>query len=172
LDAIIIGTLVLLRPNMKSLRENTGGHLIKLGLVIRALATILLFSGIVVGTACFGFGSVRAAIAYFRGERISIEPGLLDLGEAFGGEVRDGEVTLTNWSNGPVQIIGGTSDCSCSVLADLPITIPANESRTLSVKILFNGAPGSFTRKVDFIANDAQRIDFRVTGTVKQPTSK
>jgi hypothetical protein len=134
--------------------------------------TIVILSGILVGVACFGFGSVRAAIAYFRGERISIEPRLLDIGEGFGGEVRDAEVTLTNWTDGPVQIIGGSSDCSCSVLGDLPVTIAGNDSRTVSIKVLFNGAPGSFTRKVEFVANDTQRIDFRVTGTVKQTSSK
>ena len=76
-----------------------------------------------------GFGSVPAAIAYFRGDRVSVRPRLVEIGDGAPGEIRLGTVEVTNWTDETVRIFGGTSDCSCTVLGDLPVTIPAKQTR-------------------------------------------
>jgi hypothetical protein len=167
LDVIVLAGLVVGRPDLAPLRD---GGARKVARVVWpaacGLAGVVAISGVLFGLAHFGFGSVPAAVAFFRGERVSVEPRLLDVGEGAVGEARDVSVTLTNWTDRPIQLFGGTADCSCSVLHDLPLTIPAKESRTVRVHMRLSGPPGVFTRKATFLIDDEgfKKIDFRLTG--------
>jgi hypothetical protein len=127
-----------------------------------------LISAILVGLAILIFGSVPAAIASLRGERISIYPRLADVGAAEVGAERRVSLDVTNWTEQPIRLIGGTRDCSCTVLADLPITIPPKETRSLTVGIRLKGKPGIFTRKAALLVDDEgfQKITFRLTGRI------
>jgi hypothetical protein len=59
------------------------------------------------------------------------------------------------------------------VLDDLPVIIPPQESRSVSVRISLSGAPGIFTRKAAFLVdNDGfQRVGFRLTGRITRTAS-
>jgi hypothetical protein len=81
------------------------------------------------------FGSLPAAIAFFRSERVSAYPRLIEVGEGVSGETRKVSVEVVNWTDKPVRLIGGTRDCSCTVLGELPVTIPAGEVRSVSVGV-------------------------------------
>ncbi len=120
--------------------------------------------------AHLSFGSVPAAIAYLRGERISISPRLADLGAAPAGGMREVTVHISNWADVPVRLIGGTADCSCTVLHDLPLEIGPGEARPVTVSVRMAGEPGVFTRSAGFVIDDQgiKRIDFRLTGRVHQ----
>jgi len=67
-----------------------------------------------------------------------------------------------------VRLIGGTADCSCTVLQDLPLEIGAGEMRSVTVNVVMSGKPGIFTRKAGFFIDDhgMKRIDFRLTGRI------
>jgi hypothetical protein len=86
LDVAFLSLLLLGRPDLKPLRadglRNFSRALLPaaLGLGGLALATGLLF-----GAAHVAFGSVPAALAYFRGERVSVSPRLVDVGSGVGG---------------------------------------------------------------------------------------
>ncbi len=175
LDVLVLTGLLVGRPDLKPLRENPRRGLA--GAMLPAawgLAGMVVIGGVLSGLAYFGFGSMPAALAYLRGERVSIDPRLVDVGEGPRGEARDVTVTLMNWTDRPVQLFGGTADCSCTVLHDLPVTIPAKESRSVSVQVRLSGSPGVFTRKVAFLVNDEgfKRIDFRMTGRIIRTASE
>jgi hypothetical protein len=70
---------------------------------------------VLVGAASFCFGSVGGAIAYLRGEPVSVSPRFVDVGTGAPGEVKIFQVEVTNWTGKPVRLIGGTNDCSCNL---------------------------------------------------------
>jgi hypothetical protein len=132
------------------------------------LGGMVVMAGLLLAVASYGFGSVAAAIAYFRGERISVEPRVVDVGESQPGEVRQVIVAVKNWADSPIKLVGGTKDCSCTVLNDLPVTIPPNEARSVAVSIRMPRAPGIFTRKASFLVDDQgfKRANFVMTGRI------
>src|SRR5207253_4386281 len=86
-DLAILAALAVARPSLNPLRKQPRAAMKHgLRLAAAALAGIILIIGIVIGVAHVSFGSLRAALAHFRGERVSVEPRLLDVGEAFHGE--------------------------------------------------------------------------------------
>jgi hypothetical protein len=175
LDLAVLVALGLGRPDLQSLWENPRRSLRAAVLPAAwGLAGVALIGGVLIGWAHFTFGSLPAAIAYFRGERVSVEPRLIDVGEGAPGQSREVSVTVMNWTEQPIRLVGGTADCSCTVLDDLPVTIPGRESRSFSVRVYLSGGPGIFTRKAAFLIDDEglQRIGFRLTGRITRTASK
>jgi hypothetical protein len=119
------------------------------------------------------FDSLPAAIAYLRGDRISLSPRLLDVGTGVAGDHKTVDVEVTNWTDKPIRLFGGTSDCSCTVLDDLPVTVPAKGHRVVSVHVLLKGRPGTFTRKGAFLVDDEgfQVVGFVISGRIAAETS-
>lgn len=116
------------------------------------------FAGVVLGAAVLTvlvgaagswvYGSPGAALARLRGDDLTTAPGYLDFGALPPGEGRDATLTVNNWSGQPVRLIGGTSDCSCTTLADLPVTLPPGGSAAVSVRMVAPREAGQLTRTV------------------------
>lgn len=106
----------------------------------------------------FLFGSVSAALAKLRGESLGA-PQYVDFGTAKPGEVREETVPITNWTDRPIRLIGGTSDCSCITTKDMPVTILSNETYELTIRLKVpQSTPGGFTRTVAILTDcDEQR---------------
>jgi hypothetical protein len=166
LDLIVLAGLLVCCPDWKALRSPSGS--LRRDSTYPALCGLvaLLVTVVLVGLAWGSFGSIGAALARFRGERLSIHPRLVDAGAALTGEGREVHIELTNWTEQPINLIGGTSDCACTVLGDLPVTIPAGETVTVAVNLRFSGRPGMFTRKAAFLIDDQgfRAISFSITG--------
>jgi hypothetical protein len=168
LDLIAIGALAVGPPILQ---------IDKRALAKAAVPAAFLFVGVVaflavlIGSSYILFGSTDAALAYFRGERLSIRPRLVDVGEGVPGEDRTESIDLVNRTDQSIRVVGGTSDCSCIVTKDLPISVPAGETRTISVTIHLPRAAGIFTRKAFLLTEDdhAGKIAFRVTGRIAKP---
>jgi hypothetical protein len=174
IDIIILAGLLIARPDFRPLRTNPLASLRLAALPAAVFTTLLvLIVTIGVGVANLGFGSTGSAIAYFRGERVSVSPRVVDVGRTPRGESRRTSITLSNWTERPVRFFGGTADCSCTVLHDLPITIPPGESRTVEVEVKLTGPPGLFTRHAAFLVEDEglRRLDFRLTGQILEAQS-
>jgi hypothetical protein len=111
LDSVIVVALVFYRPELKSFWDNPRR---KIASAVLPIASILigtvLIAGLMIGLANLSFGSFPGAIAYFRGDRVTVEPRLIDVGQGEAGEGREVSVTLTNWTGQPIQVFGGTSD--------------------------------------------------------------
>lgn len=173
LDLVVVFVLLIARPDFSSVHdEPRRGWIVALaplGIGLAGIAAILL---ILAGLATATAGSVDAALAQLRGERLSIQPRLADVGRGRAGETREITLQLRNWADEPIRIIGGTSDCSCVATEQLPITIPAGESRSLTVKMRLPAKQGTFTRKAFLWTDDDhnRRLYFRLTGRSYKPS--
>lgn len=172
LDVLVLAMLAIGKPDLNQLRATPLRNL--------AFAMFPLVWGVVgvgvnvallLALASNTFGSLPAALAYFRGERVSAYPRLIEVGEGVPGETRKVAVEIANWTDEPIRLIGGTRDCSCTVLGELPVTIPAKEVRTVSVDITLSEKPGIFTRTAGFLIDDEgfRHVSFRLTGRVVEP---
>jgi len=90
------------------------------GMLVGAAAVLVLLGA----AGSWVYGSPTAALARLRSDTLIVEPAYLDLGTMPAGERQEAPLTVSNWSDRPLRLIGGTSDCTCTTLSDLPVTIP------------------------------------------------
>jgi len=124
---------------------------------VRGLAPV---GGLAVALAMLGglgvawFGSVDAALARVRGQPLSVSPGFLDFGTGKEGNRFTTRVTVRNWTDRPVRLYGGTTDCGCIATLDLPVVIPPGDQADVSIQFKVPRAtPGLFTRKVELLTD-------------------
>ena len=140
----VAAPLLIGRPNLKWIWDDRVQIARSLGSIVGGY---LLLLGLATATAYLGYGSIDAAIASLRRERLSVHPSIVDMGEGAPGETRNANVELTNRTDQSIQVFGGTADCSCTVLANLPVTIPPGETRSVKVAVRLPNAAGTFNRK-------------------------
>jgi hypothetical protein len=116
------------------------------------------------------FGSSDEALARFRGEAISVEPALTQLGEGEQGEQRAFSIQLINHTDQSVQVLGGTTACACIATRDLPITIAPHDRQSIEVRIKFTGSAGAFQRHFTLITdeNNQRTIVARFSGQLRK----
>lgn len=126
--------------------------------------SVVLLVGLT-AAAVFVHGSTSAALARLRGESLSVSDPYLDLGTGKPGDALEGTARVHNWTHRPVRVVGGTSDCSCTTLHDLPVTIEPGESAAIGVQLTVpRSAHGQVARKV-FLRTDLPEqpaIQFRI----------
>jgi hypothetical protein len=122
------------------------------------VATFMILSG-VTAVAVIAFGSAGAALARLRGERITVDRTFVDFGAGHPGQVLKAVVQVRNWSDRTVQIVGGTSDCSCVTTAALPIAIRPGESGTVPIRLrVKSSGPGTYTRAAQLLTDDDRQF--------------
>ena len=169
LDMFVLAMLTVGRPDLGTLRDHWRADFKRSAPTVALMVGgYFLLLGSVAGFAYARYGSVDAAIADLRSERLSVNPSMVDMGQGTPGESHEAAVTLTNRTDQPIRLIGGTSDCSCSVLGDLPVTIPPGEARAIIVTVQFAKTPGIFSRRAELSVDDEgfRRVGFRITGRV------
>jgi hypothetical protein len=136
-DVTAIGGLLVFRPGelMPGIRK---------GLPI-AVGGVAL-AALVVGCFLGAFGSLNRLIAMTQGKSLVPTRSSFEVGEGPPGASRSIEVSVTNYSDRPVTIVGGTSDCRCMMLTQLPVAVPPYAERTVAVDFRFTGSPGRFRR--------------------------
>ncbi len=167
-DVAALALLAIARPDFRSLsqlpRVQWGKALVReFGMVAVA------FCGGIIGLASVAYGSPEAALAHLRGERLSVRPGIVDVGSGHEGQLLEAAVEIVNRTDRPVRIYGGTSDCSCIATADLPLTLAPGEARQVSVKVRLPASQGIFNRKA-FLwtdCDDARTVLFGLTGRIE-----
>ncbi len=171
-DVLMVNTLLLAQPDLQPVWENPRDSL--LTATAPLAGGLLAVAALLALLAHLTFGSTPAALAYLRGERISVHPRLLDMGQGEPGETREGTLELQNWTDQPVRLIGGTADCSCAVTGDLPVNIPPGEARSITVTMRLPSARGMFTRKAFLFTDDdeARTLVFRLTGRINPGVEK
>jgi len=168
LDVSVVAALFVGRPDLSALRDRSRALKEVASPTAKAVAGVGVFLAFFLGWAYFGFGSTGAALAYVRGERVSVLPKLVDLGTGVAGDLQETTVEVGNWTGHPIRIIGGTSDCACQVTNDLPLAIPPSETRPVTIRMRLPGAPGAFTRRTFFFLDDEgfRVIRFSLTGRI------
>jgi hypothetical protein len=168
-DVLILLTLAWVRPDWRLLLEHPRLALRRAGGTALAFfaGAAVLFS-LLAGLGAWMFGSLDAALAHIRGERVSVRPGFVDLGSGAPGQSVATTVELVNRTDRPVRIIGGTSDCSCVTTNDLPVTLAPGESRPVSIRVGLPTTPGLFNRQAFFWTDDdqARAIVFPLSGRI------
>ena len=132
---------------------------------VRLGGVALLVLVVLALTATLFSNSLTAALAHLRGESMSVSPGVVDVGIGKTGDIVKTQVQIGNWTNHPVRVYGGSSDCSCRTTDDLPIEIPPGETRPVTVAIRMLQF-GQFTRRIYFLTDcpSARRVECILTG--------
>lgn len=86
----------------------------------------------------------------------------LDLGTGKPGDYLEGTITIRNVSDRPIRLVGGTSDCSCTVLRDLPVTIAPGGAAAVGIQLhIVSAESGQLTRTVFLRTDDPGRPTVR-----------
>jgi hypothetical protein len=161
-DVSAIAALLIWRPQRGATDENTGkprGESSSLA-GLKALAGLKTLAGaaailvILGGGVLFFFDTPAEALARLRGESVTVDPRVSDVGEAAAGEQRTFTIQLTNRTAKPIRVVGGTTSCACIATKDLPITLPPAESQEISVQIRFTGSAGRFSHRFTLNTDD------------------
>jgi hypothetical protein len=91
-----------------------------------------------------GFGSTAAAKAALRGDKVFLEPPVIDFGTVPGGIAAEQQFVIHNSGPDAIRVIGGTSNCACTLIPDLPATVSPGESRQLRVRMNVPASSGAF----------------------------
>lgn len=111
------------------------------GLAGVAITTIFLAGGLV------AFGSLEGVMAFARGETLYAKPATIDLGARNPSEQTVFRLELENRGARAIRVIGGTFDCSCSVIDELPIEVPPGDIGSVPATIRFPKSGGEFQRR-------------------------
>jgi hypothetical protein len=156
-DVAALGLLAVARPDLRagSFRLPAGFLTIPIG-----AATILIA---LTGVGSWVYGSPQAALARLRGETLTVSPNYIDFGSGSPGQELDVAVDVSNWSDRPVRLIGGTSDCSCVTNASLPLRLAAGESRPVTIRLQVPKArTGAMTRTAEIWTDDDRQRTIRL----------
>ncbi len=177
--AIDVGIVALLwaakpRPSLSPLGERGRGEGVSTPReVVSTALGALAFLALIAGAFFLLFDNPVEALARLRGESIGVEPTVSDVGSAVAGTHRDFAIELVNHTDHPVRIVGGTTTCGCIATRDLPVELPAHESRSITVQMTFRGSPGRFLHRfILYTDHDDQRlVTARFAGRVTEPPS-
>ncbi len=162
LDATLIALLLIFRPMPEPVRD---GQPNLLHAVVGAAAILVVAGG---GTMIYWGTGIEGTITRLRGEALTLDPAIVELGEGVVGTTREFSVSVVNHTDQPLELIGGTSSCSCIVTRDLPRIVPARGRCDVPVTATFSGSPGLFQHQLEFYcSHDIRRkVTGRFAGTV------
>jgi hypothetical protein len=98
--------------------------------------------------------TISKQLAIWRGEKIEVQPAVCFLGKVPRGSIQEFSVNITNHGSEAVRILGGTADCKCRVVQDLPFVLGPGETRAISVFAPFGGNPGPIQKPFRFFTDD------------------
>jgi hypothetical protein len=151
LDAVAAAALALTLPSRRGGAE-PGWHRGPMTTGIRAAVLLGLLA-----IPLLTWGNPADALAWMRGESVTVEPEASDLGAGRIGEERAFRVRLTNRAAHPIRIVGGQSNCSCIATDSLPITLEPRQTQEIEVRIRFRGSPGHFVHRFFLFADEARQ---------------
>lgn len=155
IDAAALVLLAMAYPRGERVSSNSFGIGVKWagGVAVLLVVTTVAASAV--------YGSTEAALARLRGDSLFTEP-YLDLGAGKPGDVLESAAIVRNVSNRPIRLVGGTSDCSCTALRDLPVTIDPGETAAIGVQMNVPPADrGRLTRTVFLRTDDPHQTGVR-----------
>lgn len=155
LDALCLTALAWCRPSIHGME--------RVGFSRWRWDAITIASG-VVAILGVGLGGILLAgvhpgdfLARARGELVSVDPPVTDMGTDVAGQAHRFTVRLQNHSDRPIKIVGGTASCSCLATGDLPISIPPGESAPITVTGSFKGTTGLFQNEFYFYTDEERQ---------------
>ncbi len=83
----------------------------------------------------WNYGTTKIAIATIRGDAVIVTPQAIDFGDVFVGETISKELSIQNISDRTITIYGGTTDCNCSTVENLPVTITPGMQVAIKIRL-------------------------------------
>jgi hypothetical protein len=135
----------------------------------RAAVGAVLLGAVLCGLATWRFGSPRVALACARGDRVVVEPSLLNLGECGAGESRRLTYRIHNLSARPLGVMGGTTTCTCVATSGLPLVIEPWGTEQLIVDVSLRSRGEDFRHTVTWFMDcpTEPRVDSRIVATLQ-----
>lgn len=163
IDIFALFLLAINRPRtLDSMRQEWRGSV---GAGLKWVAgVIVILAGMTLGAVWYA-GSVEATLAHFRGESLSVNHPYIDFGAGQPGQYLEENVIIHNWTDQSVRLIGGTSDCSCTSLIDLPITVKPLETEAVRVRLRVPMSSSGRLTRTAFVLTDCvkqPKVEFRV----------
>jgi len=165
-DLTILGALVAVSPFVYR-GKRLGAALLAGGWQSARYACIFAISGLSLAlTAQFVLGSGPATLAFLRNDPIILSPTQLDIGTGKRTEIVMASMEVTNRRSHRVRLYGGSCDCLCSSLVDLPLDLEPGQTATIRIRIKRTGALGQFHKTERLYVDDAglTAVPFYFTG--------
>jgi Protein of unknown function (DUF1573) len=134
---------------------------------VNAVISISVMSLVIV----YLYGSSSAMMSKFRANAIYIENREVDFGELSRSTTTEKLVRVINNSGRTFRLIGGSSDCSCTLLDSLPLEIPDGESRQFKIFLNAPEQEGMFVKQVSLWTDlpNYQALPLRLYGRTIHP---
>ncbi|MBX6314539.1 MAG: DUF1573 domain-containing protein [Isosphaeraceae bacterium] len=116
------------------------------------LTNIFLFG--CVAWAYLRFGSITAALAYVRGDRLIADRYTPSFGRLEPGQSRDLVLHVTNLAARPITILGARTSCTCAAADGLPVTIQPGVKQPLKIRVWGKPKSGAVVEKLHFYTDD------------------
>jgi hypothetical protein len=159
-DVAALVLLVVGRPRREAVAVGGMRPAARAGLKWAGGVGVLLVGLTAAGAAVYG--SPDAALARLRGEKLLVDS-YLDFGTGKPGDTLEAPAIIRNVTDHPIRLVGGTSDCSCTVLRDLPVTIEPGGSAVVGIQLRIPTANnGQLTRTVFLRTDDPGQQTVRV----------
>ncbi len=162
---------------MTAITSSDVGSMTKTGIkaAIRACTTPLLLSlALMVIGAGYGryrFGTLSATLAYLHGERILVD----DPSQSFDGTHAGGHVVvryaLTNLSGRPVNIIGMTCSCTCTIVEDMPKSLGTLETKVVSARVNLSEGKTDVSGSIRLYTDEPHSPEISLTFSVRATPS-
>jgi hypothetical protein len=140
---------------------------------IKTTGSMMIFSGWIL-FAAFQLNGKNGddLVAILSGSDIYITPTLVDLGPNSAGDLRVIRINVINRSNQSARLIGGSVNCKCTVLKDLPVTLPPASQKEIEIELLVRGDPGFFVFKYELFTDikKEEKIFGVITGRILAPS--
>jgi hypothetical protein len=113
------------------------------------------------------YRSAELAVGYLAGKELAIAPSTWRLRADTSGARQLGDVTIANFSQHAVRIVGAQSSCNCLLAPDaIPVAIPPGERITLTVTVLLSRGSAGFNQRIVFFTDNKEtpRIVWHAVG--------
>lgn len=118
--------------------------------------------------ALYSFGSIRAALAYLKGDRLIVRASSMSFGDVRRGERPVITFDIMNTSDRNITILGARTTCTCVFTDDLPLTVLPGERRSISVGVKTGSREGSIQERVYLYTSfpGQPEVEVRIIGRV------
>jgi hypothetical protein len=136
------------------------------------ITTIATTSGLLVALAAFAhahFGSVSTALDYVSGERVLLDQTSKTFGTVDAGSTQVLQFVVMNKTDHPLNILGSKTSCGCTVVENLPMSIPAGSFKPVGVVVKTDSFKGQFNARIRLFSEekDHPEINFEVRGYIR-----
>ncbi len=126
----------------------------------------------IVGLSVLAYFLLPQALAGLRGEAVSVEPPVTDIGSGFRGDVRYLQLQVVNHTARSIRIVGCLSGCSGVVIlpVDLPKAVPPEGMVAVEIKVKVRGPLERFKQPFMLLTDDEMQplALAEVTGQVSE----